>query len=102
MCLSAATREDQSNTGSGAGAGFAGIAIAVSPQFAGVLQRGLTGLAIPVLINLVAMLSVTLGTLYQKRYLGEGDLRGIATLQYLGAFAVTAPLAYGLETGRFD
>lgn len=82
--------------------GFAGIAIAVSPQFAGVLQRGLTGLAVPVLINLIAMLSVTLGTLYQKRFLGDGDLRAIATLQYLGAFAVTAPLAHGLETGRFD
>lgn len=82
--------------------GFAGIAIAVSPQFIGVFQRGLTGLAVPVLINLIAMLSVTLGTLYQKRYLGEGDLRSIATLQYLGAFAVTLPLAYGLESGRFD
>lgn len=82
--------------------GFMGIAIAVSPQFSAVLQTGLTGLAVPVLINLIAMFSVTFGTLYQKRFLGKGDLRTIAVLQYLGAFAVTVPLAYGLESGRFD
>ncbi|MFD1745803.1 DMT family transporter [Rhizobium helianthi] len=82
--------------------GFAGVAIAVSPQFADVMKTGLTGLAVPVLVNLIAMFSVTLGTLYQKRFLAQGDLRTIAVLQYLGAFAVTVPLVYGLENGRFD
>lgn len=82
--------------------GFSGIMIAVSPQFAGLFSTGLTGLAFPVLVNLIAMLSVTLGTLYQKRFLGAGDLRTIAVWQYLGAVAVTLPLALLLEDLHFD
>jgi drug/metabolite transporter (DMT)-like permease len=82
--------------------GFSGIMIAVSPQFAGLFSTGLSGLAFPVLVNLVAMLSVTLGTLYQKRFLGAGDLRTIAVWQYLGAVAVTLPLAFLLEDLHFD
>ncbi|MBT9369522.1 DMT family transporter [Rhizobium sp. CSW-27] len=82
--------------------GFSGIMIAVSPQFAGLFSTGLPGLAFPVLVNLIAMLSVTLGTLYQKRFLGAGDLRTIAVWQYLGAVAVTLPLALLLEDLHFD
>jgi drug/metabolite transporter (DMT)-like permease len=82
--------------------GFAGILIAISPQLLDVFERGLGGLAVPVLINLVAMTSVTYGTLYQKRHLQEGDLFSIATLQFVGALIVTIPLALSLETLRFD
>ncbi|MGE6739891.1 DMT family transporter [Allorhizobium pseudoryzae] len=82
--------------------GFSGIMIAVSPQFAGLFSTGLSRLAFPVLVNLVAMLSVTLGTLYQKRFLGAGDLRTIAVWQYLGAVAITLPLAFLLEDLHFD
>ncbi|PXA82997.1 EamA family transporter [Caulobacter sp. D4A] len=82
--------------------GFAGILIAISPQLLDVFERGLAGLAVPVLINLVAMTSVTYGTLYQKRHLQEGDLFSIATLQFVGALIVTIPLALGLENLRFD
>ncbi|TDK39123.1 DMT family transporter [Rhizobium deserti] len=82
--------------------GFAGILIAVSPQLMGILDQGLQGLALPVLINLIAMASVTYGTLYQKRYLQEGDLMSIATLQFLGALIVTIPIALALENLRFD
>ncbi|WP_137130438.1 DMT family transporter [Rhizobium sp. FY34] len=82
--------------------GFCGIMLAVSPQFSGLLTQGLTGLAFPVTVNLVAMLSVTLGTLFQKRYLAAGDLRSIAVWQYLGAVSVTLPLALSLESLRFD
>ncbi|MGF9691939.1 DMT family transporter [Rhizobium sp. 0TCS1.26] len=82
--------------------GFAGILIAVSPQFADLARTGTAGIAFPVLVNLVAMLSVTLGTLYQKRFLAEGDLRSIAVFQYLGALAVTLPMAMHLEEMRFD
>ncbi|MEP4431093.1 MAG: DMT family transporter, partial [Hyphomicrobiales bacterium] len=52
-------------------------------------------------INFVAMLSVTLGTIYQKRYLQSGDLRAITTLQYLGAFLATLPMALFLENFEF-
>ncbi|MCM2499600.1 DMT family transporter [Neorhizobium galegae] len=82
--------------------GFAGILIAISPQLVDLFERGLAGLAVPVLINLVAMTSVTYGTLYQKRHLQEGDLFSIATLQFVGALIVTIPLALSLENLRFD
>jgi drug/metabolite transporter (DMT)-like permease len=82
--------------------GFAGILIAISPQLLDVFDHGLEGLAFPVLINLVAMTSVTYGTLYQKRYLPEGDLFAIATLQFVGALAVTVPIALAIEDLRFD
>jgi drug/metabolite transporter (DMT)-like permease len=82
--------------------GFAGIAIAISPQLLDLANHGLQGLAFPVLVNLVAMGSATYGTLYQKRHLQQGDLLSIATLQYVGALTVTVPLALGLESLRFD
>jgi drug/metabolite transporter (DMT)-like permease len=82
--------------------GFAGILIAISPQLLDVFERGLGGLGFPVIINLIAMSSVTYGTLYQKRHLQEGDLFSIATLQFVGALIVTIPLALMLENLRFD
>jgi drug/metabolite transporter (DMT)-like permease len=82
--------------------GFAGIAVAISPQLLDLADHGLQGLAFPVLVNLVAMGSATYGTLYQKRHLQQGDLLSIATLQYVGALAVTIPLALGFETLRFN
>jgi len=82
--------------------GFAGILIAISPQLLDVFEHGLDGLGFPVIINLIAMSSVTYGTLYQKRHLQEGDLLSIATLQFVGALIVTIPLALMLENLRFD
>lgn len=82
--------------------GFAGILIAISPQLLDVFERGLGGLGFPVIINLIAMSSVTYGTLHQKRHLQEGDLLSIATLQFVGALIVTIPLALMLENLRFD
>jgi drug/metabolite transporter (DMT)-like permease len=82
--------------------GFAGILIAISPQLLASLAAGLTGLGLPLIINLVAMSSVTYGTLYQKRYLQDGDIWTTATLQFVGAFAVTLPIAMLAEEMRFD
>lgn len=86
----------------GLGLGFVGILIAISPQLIDSVSAGLTGLGIPLIINLVAMSSVTYGTLYQKRYLQNGDLWTTATLQFVGAFIVTLPLAMMTEEMRFD
>lgn len=75
--------------------GFAGIAIAVLPNVLA-LDAG----AIPlyaVAINVLAMACVTIGTIYQKRFLKEGDLRAVATLQYVGALIVTVPAAVAFE-----
>ena len=82
--------------------GFAGILIAIAPQLLGSLSSGLAGLGIPLLINLLAMTSVTYGTLYQKRHLQDVDLLPVAMLQSVAAFLVTAPLAFATENLRFD
>lgn len=80
--------------------GFAGIAVAVLPNVLA-LDSG----SIPlhaVAINVLAMACVTVGTIYQKRFLREGDLRAVATLQYVGALIVTVPAAFVLEDLRVD
>ncbi|OLP54338.1 peptide ABC transporter ATP-binding protein [Rhizobium rhizosphaerae] len=81
--------------------GFCGIALAVLPK---ALAGGALGAAavplFPVLVNITGMASVSFGTLYQKRFLQEGDLRRIACLQYIGALIVTIPAALMLEDLR--
>lgn len=75
--------------------GFAGIALAVLPK---VLGGGVSGIpAFPVAVNVFGMVFVSLGTIYQKRFVGEGDIRAVATLQYVGALLVTIPAALMLE-----
>lgn len=82
--------------------GFVGIAIAISPKLLTMDAGNLWQSLVPLIVNLLAMVSVTYGTLYQKRYLQTGDLRTIATLQYVGALIVTVPLAFMFEGLRFD
>lgn len=84
--------------------GFVGLMLALVPKLAADLAQTLGSDAswTPLIgINFIAMLSVTLGTIYQKRYLQTGDLRAITTLQYLGAFLVTLPMALLLESFQF-
>lgn len=75
--------------------GFAGIALVLSPKLAGGLEIGpVMG---PILVNVAAMLAVTLGTFYQKRWIPTGDLRTVTALQYAGAFLAILPLALLFE-----
>ena len=48
-----------------------------------------------------ALISITVGTLYQKRWVQTCDVRSANTVQMLAAFAVTLPLAL-LEPWQFD
>jgi drug/metabolite transporter (DMT)-like permease len=82
--------------------GFAGIALVLEPKLAGIAMADLGGVAWPILVNLVAMLAVTLGTFYQKRFIASGDLRTVTVLQYVGAILVTAPLALATEGLRVE
>ena len=52
-------------------------------------------------LSLFALLSITVGTLYQKRYVAPCDVRTANTVQLAAALLVTAPLAW-LEGGRWD
>ncbi len=46
----------------------------------------------------VALLSITYGTLYQKRHCAHVDMRTNSALQFIAALLVTAPLAYFAES----
>ncbi|QRM56380.1 DMT family transporter [Sinorhizobium sp. BG8] len=80
--------------------GFLGVAIAILPKLMGVGAAAIPTAAL--IINILGMVSVTYGTIYQKQHLHTGDIRAIATLQYLGALLVTLPLAAMLETMRVE
>ncbi|MQB07913.1 DMT family transporter [Agrobacterium tumefaciens] len=80
--------------------GFAGVALAVVPSVLGSDLASVLGLA--VLINILGMVSVSFGTIYQKQNLGGHDLRVVVTYQYVGALAVTLPFACLLETWEIE
>jgi drug/metabolite transporter (DMT)-like permease len=72
--------------------GFAGLALVVRDKL------GLGEISGPNLaLALGALVSITAGTLYQKRFLGPCDVRAANLVQLVAAFAVTIPLAL-LET----
>ncbi|MET0314474.1 MAG: DMT family transporter [Hansschlegelia sp.] len=83
--------------GLGVALGMAGVAAVVAPKLAGVDAIP----AWPVAINVLAMLAVTAATLHQKRSLTGLDLRGLAVVQYLGAIAISVPVAAFAEPIRF-
>jgi drug/metabolite transporter (DMT)-like permease len=72
--------------------GLAGLLLVVYHRLAAG-QAQAANLALAVL----ALASITVGTLYQKRWVAPCDVRSAAVVQLMAAFAVTAPLA-GLET----
>ena len=84
----------------GVAIGFAGLVVVLSPNLFGVSQEALAVVWPLLLLNAIAMVSVTLGTFYQKRYIHSGDLRTVTVLQYAAALAVTLPAAYLLEPMR--
>ena len=82
--------------------GFAGLSVAILPRLLALEADMLQIAVVPLLVNVFAMASVTAGTIYQKRYLQEGDLRAIAALQYVGGVLVVIPLALLIEPMRID
>ena len=82
--------------------GFGGLSVAILPRLLALDPDMLLTALVPLLVNVFAMASVTAGTIYQKRYLQEGDLRAIAALQYVGGFLVVMPLALLIEPLRID
>jgi drug/metabolite transporter (DMT)-like permease len=80
----------------GLGLGFAGLVLVVSRKFG-------TGdvTAFNLALSILALLAITAGTLYQKRYVAPCDVRTANTVQLLGALAVSVPLAL-LEPGELE
>jgi drug/metabolite transporter (DMT)-like permease len=78
--------------------GVAGVALIVAPKLGPV--DGVPPIA--VFVALLATLSLTLGTIWQKRSKPQMDLRVNAAMQFVGAFAITAPVALATEANRFE
>ncbi len=58
------------------------------------------GFGPPLLLCLMALLGITCGTLYQKRFVPQFDLRTGQVVQFGVALAATLPLAWALEPMR--
>ncbi|WP_353183355.1 DMT family transporter [Bosea sp. (in: a-proteobacteria)] len=86
----------------GIACGFAGIALVLQPQLAGVDPAALWGVLLPILINVAGMFAVTFGSFYQKARVHSGDLRTMTAIQYAAAFLVTIPFAWALEPMRVE
>jgi len=76
--------------------GLAGLALVVWRKL-GVGEVTPVNLA----LALFALLSITAGTLYQKRFVERADVRTANTVQLAAAFVVSLPIAW-LETGAVD
>lgn len=79
--------------------GFVGVMGVLAPKLEG---AALVGIGLLALVNFGGMISVTLGTFYQKKFVPRGDLRTGTAIQYLAAFLVTLPLAWLTEPMRFE
>jgi drug/metabolite transporter (DMT)-like permease len=77
----------------GIAVGFLGALLVIGPKLG--IAGGLP--PVPVLVCLLGTVSITLGTIWQKRTAASADLRTNAVAQYLGAFAVTLPVSLLLE-----
>lgn len=76
----------------GLGLGLAGVVLVISDKltFTGASVTG-------ILLCMVALFSITAGTLYQKRFCPRFDLRSGAVIQFAASALLTLPLAWWLE-----
>ena len=73
--------------------GFGGVALVVWQK---IFLQGLD--AISIAWSLVALIGITAGTLYQKRYCASFDLRAGSVIQFGAGLLILAPLALAAET----
>jgi drug/metabolite transporter (DMT)-like permease len=72
----------------GLGLGFAGLALVVARKFGAGGEASIFNLGLAVL----ALLSITVGTLYQKKFVAPCDVRSANAVQLIAALLVTLPL----------
>lgn len=81
----------------GVALGLAGVVLVIWHK----LNLG-TSFGPPLLMCMMALLAITGGTLYQKRFVPHFDLRTGQVVQFAAALAVTLPLAWLLEPMRIE
>ncbi len=77
----------------GFGLGLAGVALVVTNRFG----QG-HGTAFGYALSVLALIGITVGTLYQKRYVAQADLRSGNVIQFAAATILTLPVAALTET----
>ncbi|MGQ0577181.1 MAG: DMT family transporter [Pseudonocardia sp.] len=77
--------------------GFLGVVLVVGERLT---TQGLTLLTLG--LTLTALLSITIGTLYQKRFCPEFDLRTGQVVQFAASIVVTVPFVLAFESFRVD
>ena len=82
----------------GVGIGVLGVGLILAPKMGGTQGVPLHAL----LAALGATLSLSFGTIWQKYSKPAMDLRVNAAIQFIGALALTAPVAWLTEAHRFD
>lgn len=80
-------------------AGLAGVAMVLWPKL-DVMATGVDAATLGAC--LVAVLAMSLGTVWQKRFVAGADLVPATMLQYVGGAALTGALALTFETGRYE
>jgi drug/metabolite transporter (DMT)-like permease len=83
--------------GVGLALGFLGVVLTVAT---GLTTAGVTPVTLG--LTVLALLAITLGTLHQKRYVPDFDLRTGQVVQFLASIAVTAPFVLVFESFRLD
>lgn len=102
MWLSATGARVTARQWAGLGLGFAGLVLVVSRKFT---QGAVGDQATPLNLALavMALVAITVGTLYQKRHVQACDVRTANTVQLGAAFLITLPLAtLEAETMRWN
>jgi drug/metabolite transporter (DMT)-like permease len=72
--------------------GFGGVALVVGERLT---LGGLSGFSLA--MSVLALVSITIGTLYQKRFCGAFDLRTGSVIQFVAAGLALAPFAIAFE-----
>ena len=81
----------------GLGLGFAGVALVVTDKMS---AQGVSPVTVG--LSVFALLSITAGTVYQKKFCASFDLRTGSAIQYAASLAVVLPLALAIEQWHFD
>ena len=82
--------------------GLVGTGLVIGPKFT-TLDGAELGVTMPTLVSaVIALLAITLGTIYQKRNAVGLHIVSGAFWQYLGAVLVVAPLSFLTETRHID
>ena len=80
----------------------AGIALVLQPKLAGVAPADLSEISVALSFNVLGMVTFTLASIHQKKFLATCDLRALTPIQLLCALAATLPLAILTEDMRLE